>query len=133
MLNLTCEGIEFAPSTEHNTISSCRPYIEKPGVGKWIATADGIGLTAGGRKYSWNHQNAFPLKYEPYVQDGGFPQRPQHCTQIAWLASYGAEIDRSKPWQTARFKGHYAGTEKLIPITYDFIPRPHPSGKVDIR
>jgi len=87
VLNLLCEGIEFAPTTEHNTISSFRPLLESLGAEALLATADGIGLSAG-RRHTKTHQNAFPVIYKPGKQDGGALQRPEHIQQLNWLAKW---------------------------------------------
>lgn len=87
VLNLLCEGIEFAPPTEHNYISDFRPILKKLGVEKLIATCPGIGLTAG-RRHTITHQNAFPVIYKPHYQDGGAIQRPQHIRQLDWLMKW---------------------------------------------
>lgn len=71
VLNLVCEHIEFAPCTEHNRVSTYAPHIERLGIGQFLASVEGIELT--GQPLPLNHQNAFPMKYTPHVQDGGGP------------------------------------------------------------
>lgn len=71
VLNLVCEHIEFAPCTEHNRVSTYQPHIERLGIGKFISSVEGIELT--GSPLPLNHQNAFPMRYTPHVQDGGGP------------------------------------------------------------
>ena len=116
VLNLLCEHIEFAPATEHNIIHSYEPLLEQLGAKAFLATCPGVGLTAGGRKYGYNDQNAFPFELKPHHLDGGAPQRPHHCAQIKWLASWGAEYDRKSPWSIAQQKVKYSGPEKLIQV-----------------
>ena len=68
VINLAAEHIEFAPTTEHNRIYDWTPHIERLGLAKEISTVPGIELTGSGA-----HLNAFPLKPQPFVQDGGSP------------------------------------------------------------
>ncbi len=74
IINLAGSGIEFAPATEHNRISSYSDDIKAMGLQQFLASAPGIELTgptgvAGGP----NHQNAFPLTIQEGMQGGGFP------------------------------------------------------------
>jgi hypothetical protein len=71
VLNLLCENIEFAPCTEHNRIDSYTPHLKALGVEKLMGTCTGIELT--GSPLPLNHQNAFPLKLKPRIQDYGAP------------------------------------------------------------
>lgn len=71
VLNLVCEHVEFGPCTEHNRISTYVPHIEKLGMQYELATVSGIELT--GSPLPINHQNAFPMKLKPRMQDGGGP------------------------------------------------------------
>ncbi|MFP4026278.1 MAG: CehA/McbA family metallohydrolase [Candidatus Brocadiia bacterium] len=87
VLNLLCEGIEFAPPTEHNTVSSYAPHLKALAAENLLATCPGIGLSAG-RRHTLTHQNAFPVPYQPGRQDGGAIQRPEHCRQITWLRDW---------------------------------------------
>jgi hypothetical protein len=87
VLNLLCEGIEFAPPTEHNTVSSYEPHLKALGVENLLATCPGIGLTAG-RRHTTTHQNAFPVLWKPGRQDGGALQRPEHIGQLQWLMKW---------------------------------------------
>lgn len=92
VLNLVCEHIEFAPCTEHNRVSTYEPHIKELGIGRFISTVSGIELT--GSPLPLNHQNAFPMKYTPHVQDGGGPiSGPDLETQIERLALWD---DRSE-------------------------------------
>ena len=71
VLNLVCDHIEFAPCTEHNRIDSYQPHIDRLDIGQFISSCSGMELT--GRPLLLNHQNAFPMKYRPHLQDGGGP------------------------------------------------------------
>lgn len=71
ILNLICEGVEFAPCTEHNTIHSYRPYLKQMKLEGMLATSDGLELT--GRPLPLNHQNTFPIRPRPRTQSGGAP------------------------------------------------------------
>jgi len=92
VLNLVCEHIEFAPCTEHNRVSTYAPHIKQLGIEPFLATVSGIELT--GVPLPLNHQNAFPMKYTPRIQDGGGPiSGPDLETQIERL---GLWDDRSE-------------------------------------
>jgi hypothetical protein len=84
VLNLLCEHIEFAPATEHNTVSSFAPHLEAMKAAHLMASCPGIGLTAD-RPDARMHQNVFPLPWRPWHLDGGARQRPQYTTQMRWL------------------------------------------------
>lgn len=71
VLNLVCEHIEFAPCTEHNRIETYEPEIAELKIGHAISTVSGMEMT--GTPLPLNHQNVFPLKYTPRIQDGGGP------------------------------------------------------------
>ncbi len=71
ILCLVAEGIEFAPSTEHNRIQTYRHRLKALGLEKILATSDGIELT--GSPFPLNHQNAFPLLLRFGQQDNGAP------------------------------------------------------------
>lgn len=68
IINLAAEHIEFAPTTEHNRIYDWAPHIESLGLQDFVYTVPGIELTGQG-----THFNAFPLKPDPFAQDGGAP------------------------------------------------------------
>lgn len=91
--NLVCEQIDFAPCTEHQRIESYDDQLEKLGVQKFMATCTGMELT--GSPLPINHQNAFPLKWKPYSQDGGGPKTSTNpVTQIARLAMWDDNSDK---------------------------------------
>ncbi|WP_010586894.1 CehA/McbA family metallohydrolase [Schlesneria paludicola] len=84
VLNLVAEHIEFAPCTEHNRVTTYEPHLEKLGIASRMATVSGIELT--GIPLPLNHQNAFPMRMTPRVQDGGGPVAgPDLETQIERL------------------------------------------------
>ena len=84
VLNLVCEHVEFAPCTEHNRVSTYAPHIKQLGIESFLSSVPGIELT--GIPLPLNHQNAFPMKYTPRVQDGGGPvSGPDLETQIERL------------------------------------------------
>jgi len=92
VLNLVCEQIEFAPCTEHNRVSTYEPHIKELGIERFFSSVSGIELT--GSPLPLNHQNAFPMKYTPHVQNGGGPvSGPDLETQIERLALWD---DRSE-------------------------------------
>ncbi|MBS0202191.1 MAG: CehA/McbA family metallohydrolase [Planctomycetes bacterium] len=92
VLNLVCEHVEFAPCTEHNRVTSYEPHIKALGIEKFLSSVPGIEMT--GSPLPLNHQNAFPMKYTPGVQDGGGPiSGPDLETQIERL---GLWDDRSE-------------------------------------
>jgi len=71
VINFASAGLEFAPATEHNRISSYTEIIKKLGLEEHLASAAGIELTGPPGK-SPNHQNAFPLLIQDGKQGGGF-------------------------------------------------------------
>ena len=68
LINIAAEQIEFAPTTEHNRIYDWAPYIDRLGLSPRIRTVIGIELTGNGQ-----HFNSFPLRRDPFAQDGGAP------------------------------------------------------------
>ncbi|NLL83690.1 MAG: hypothetical protein GX230_05540 [Lentisphaerae bacterium] len=115
LLNLVAEQIDFAPTTESNTVADDTPLVKSMGLGEWISVCSGIRLTRDGRKYAFNEQCAFPIPYKKHQQDGGVPQRPQHCSQIDWLRSWGSPFPPDDPWEALR--NIHLGYEKLIVVT----------------
>lgn len=107
VMNLVAAGIEFAPATEHNRISSYSNTIHNAGLQRYIASAAGIELSGRPGPGSINHQNAFPLKMQngnrgygapktnanPYIQmkrlfdydQGKFKLMQQNHPDIGWL------------------------------------------------
>ncbi len=91
IINLAAEGIEFAPTTEHNRLYDWRPHIERLGLSKYVQTVPGMELTG-----SAAHFNAFPFKPEPRTQDNGAPvwNKDPRITAITLRDWQGAEPDR---------------------------------------
>ncbi len=69
IINLAAEGVEFAPTTEHNRFYDWAPHIERLGLSSELSTIVGIELTGSGP-----HLNSFPFRVVPGAQDGGAPQ-----------------------------------------------------------
>ena len=88
VLNLLAEGIEFAPSTDYDTITDLSPAVRELGADAWLSTCPGVCLYWQGRKYAQRFHTAFPLPPRPGVQDGGMLQRPQHVMVKSWLARW---------------------------------------------
>ncbi len=86
--NLICEHLEFAPCTEHQRIESYDDQLAILGAERFMATCTGMELT--GSILPINHQNAFPLNWSPYAQDGGGPRTDNQdpVNQIARLAMW---------------------------------------------
>ena len=68
IINFAAEHIEFAPTTEHQRLYDWSAQIEELGLADRIKTVPGIELTGSGQ-----HFNAFPIKPDPLVQNGGAP------------------------------------------------------------
>jgi len=68
LINLAAEGIEFAPTTEHNRFYDWRPHIVRLGLTNHLQTVSGVELTGSGA-----HFNSFPFEPTPLAQDGGAP------------------------------------------------------------
>ncbi len=66
VINLAASGIEFAPATEHNRISTFTGVIEELGLERFIASSPGVELSGRPGPGDINHQNGFPVK----IQDG---------------------------------------------------------------
>ena len=104
VLNLVCEHVEFAPCTEHNRVSTYSPHLKKLGVEHLMATCIGMELT--GTNGRVNHQNAFPLKRTPRIQDAGAPLRD---------ANPIAQIERLAMWDD--------NSDKLIQMNHPTLPQ----------
>lgn len=91
--NLICEHLEFAPCTEHQRIESYDDQLEILGAERFMATCSGMELT--GSPLPINHQNAFPLEWSPFAQDGGGPRTDSNpVKQIARLAMWDDNADK---------------------------------------
>lgn len=92
---LIAEGVEFAPATEHQRISSYKPYLKAMGAEALMGTSDGMELT--NTPLPLAHLNAFPLRVRPNTQFGG-----------------GPEVDKDPRVQIQRLRGHDDASEKLV-------------------
>lgn len=91
VINFSAAGIEFAPATEHNRISSFTNEIKLLGIEEYISSAPGIELTGPPGK-SPNHENAFPLSIQEGKQGGGSPSIDSDpYVQLERLFNYDGE------------------------------------------
>ncbi len=91
--NLLAENLEFAPCTEHNRVDTYAPHLQRLDATRLMATCTGIELT--GVPLPVNHQNAFPMKRTPHVQDGGGPTPDiDPIIQIERLAGWDSGSDK---------------------------------------
>lgn len=93
VINLAGSGVEFAPATEHNRISSYTDLIKDLGLETFIASAAGIELTGPtGVNSGPNHQLAFPLTIQPGKQGNGAPSISADVyTQVKGLFDYDSD------------------------------------------
>lgn len=91
IINLAAEGIEFAPTTEHNRLYDWRPHIDRLGLASFIQTVPGMELTG-----SAAHFNSFPFKPAFGTQDNGAPvwNKDPRIAAITLRDWQGAEPDR---------------------------------------
>ena len=73
VVGIAANGIEFAPATEHNRISSFAPYIEEERLTPFLHSTGSIELSGRPGPGAINHQIAFPLHVETGAQGGGAP------------------------------------------------------------
>lgn len=74
VVGLAAGGLEFAPATEHNRISSFQSWIDRLELGAYLRSTGGIELSGRPGPGALNHQNAFPLKIHDDLQGGGAPR-----------------------------------------------------------
>ncbi|EOR94217.1 hypothetical protein ADIARSV_2633 [Arcticibacter svalbardensis MN12-7] len=74
IINMVAAGIEFAPATEHNRISTYAEVIDSLKLSKFIKSAAGIELSGRPGPGSTNHQIAFPLLIQPGKRGYGAPK-----------------------------------------------------------
>jgi hypothetical protein len=74
VVGIAASGVEFAPATEHNRISTFDPYIEAEGLTPFLRSAGSIELSGRPGPSALNHHNAFPLRVQVGAQGGGSPQ-----------------------------------------------------------
>ena len=91
IISFAAEGVEFAPTTEHNRLYDWRPHIERLGLSKYFQTVPGMELTGSGA-----HFNSFPFEPVPFTQDNGAPvwNKDPRITAITLRDWQGAEPDR---------------------------------------
>jgi len=91
VINLAAEGVEFAPTTEHNRLYDWRPHIDRLGLANFVQTVPGMELTGAAA-----HFNSFPFKPVPFTQDNGAPvwNKDPRITAITLRDWQGAEPDR---------------------------------------
>ena len=93
VINLAGTGVEFAPATEHNRISTYTDEIKDLGIEAYIASAPGIELTGPtGVDTGPNHQNGWPLTMQPGKQGSGAPPISTDVyTQLKGLFDYDSD------------------------------------------
>jgi hypothetical protein len=74
VIDMAAVGVEFAPATEHNRISSYEEVINELGLQKFIKSAAGIELSGRPGPGETNHQIAFPLLMQPEKRGNGAPK-----------------------------------------------------------
>ncbi len=73
VVGIAASGIQFAPATEHNRISTFAPYIETERLTPFLHSAGSMELSGRPGPNALNHQNAFPLRIQEGAQGGGAP------------------------------------------------------------
>ena len=74
VVGIAASGIEFAPATEHNRISTFEPFIRAEHLEPFLRSAGSIELSGRPGPGALNHQNAFPLEVREGAQGGGSPR-----------------------------------------------------------
>ena len=74
VVGIAASGVEFAPATEHNRITSFDPAIGAEHLGAFLRSAGGIELSGRPGPGGTNHQNAFPLRVREGAEGGGAPR-----------------------------------------------------------
>jgi len=74
IINIVSSGVEFAPATEHNRISTYTNVIKELNLQKFLASATGIELSGRPGPGTINHQIAFPLALQPELRGYGAPK-----------------------------------------------------------
>lgn len=89
VINMVASGVEFAPATEHNRISSYEDVIKELGLQKFITSAAGIELSGRPGPGETNHQIGFPLLIQPEKRGYGAPKTDKDpYVQIGRLYNY---------------------------------------------
>lgn len=73
VIGIAANGVEFAPATEHNRITSFEPAIEAEQLGAFLHSAASIELSGRPGPGDINHQIAFPLRIREGAEGGGAP------------------------------------------------------------
>ncbi len=102
---IAASGIEFAPATEHNRITSFAPYIQQLNLSEFIASAPSVEFSGRPGPGNINHQNGFPLRMTEMTQDGGAPRR-----------------DKDPKIQIGRLYDYDDGAEKFVQQNHPDIP-----------
>ena len=97
VVGIAASGVEFAPATEHNRISTFDPYIQAEHLAPFLHSAGGIELSGRPGPGALNHQNAFPLVVHQGAQGGGSPR-----------------TDRDPKVQIGRLFHHDGDAEKFV-------------------
>ncbi len=97
VVGIAASGVEFAPATEHNRISTFTTYIERFQLEPFLHSCGGIELSGIPGPGATNHQNAFPLQVLSGAQGGGAPR-----------------TDRDPKVQIARLFHHDNDAEKFV-------------------
>jgi hypothetical protein len=74
VVGIAAAGVEFAPATEHNRISTFAPSIASAGLTPFLASAGSIELSGRPGPGALNHQNAFPVTVAEHTQGNGAPR-----------------------------------------------------------
>jgi hypothetical protein len=92
ILNLACEGLEFAPSTDHVAAVPWGPTIARLGLTPWLSTCCGEEISGPGAA---THQNAFPLPVRPHTQaNGGIPAGGDLDAQVTRIYEWNNRSDK---------------------------------------
>ncbi|MEN0052410.1 MAG: CehA/McbA family metallohydrolase [Mucilaginibacter sp.] len=89
VINMAASGVEFAPATEHNRISSYEDVIKELSLQKFITSAAGMELSGRPGPGETNHQIGFPLLIQPEKRGYGAPKTDKDpYVQIGRLYNY---------------------------------------------
>lgn len=92
VLNLACEGIEFAPSTDHVAAVPWGPTITSLGLNAWLSTCCGEEISGPGAA---THQNAFPLPVRLHTQaNAGIPAGGDLDEQVTRIYDWNNRSDK---------------------------------------
>ena len=95
VVGIAASGVEFAPATEHNRISTFAPYIEAEHLGAFLRSAGGIELSGRPGPGALNHHNAFPLRVRDGAQGGGAPPTDRDPkVQISGLFHHDGDAEK---------------------------------------